>query len=384
MSRNSSSTVIDDLAHISFGAKLWILAAGLLVCLSTCSADALTFTDAQRTALARLVQTDPEAAKLFRKYQRLADESIDDTPMAVKHLATAGRLASDPDKIASRQALEDMRKLEALGYAAVVTSNAAYGAAARRLILGWAQTYAPAGQPVDETKLEPLFTAYGLTRAGFTVQERKTVEAWLRLIAQRQCEPVQPGSVTASNNWQSHRLKIVGSIGYLLEDRELIAWAEDGFKQQVGANLHPDGSSLDFHERDALHYHCYDLEPLLTLALAASQRGVALYDYRAPNGASLRQAVQFLVPYCNGTATHAEWVHSQVAFDRARAEAGEEKFAAGSLFDPRGGLRALALASYFDGGLETLVGKLAGRERPAKFAVWQSVLNQVLQTGRPS
>ena len=43
-------------------------------------------------------------------------------------------------------------------------------------------------------------------------------------------------------------------------------------KKQIAANLRPDGSSLDFHERDALHYHCYDLEPLLTLAIAASQR----------------------------------------------------------------------------------------------------------------
>jgi hypothetical protein len=249
------------------------------------------------------------------------------------------------------------------------------------MIFSWAETNQATGQPIDETKLAPLFVAYGLTRQAFSPEERKVVESWLRLMAQREMGG-RPDSVTASNNWNSHRLKIIGLIGFLLEDHTLIDRAISGFKKQIQSNLLPDGSSLDFHERDTLHYHCYNLEPLLTLAIAAHHRGIALYDYQPANGASLRKAVQFLVPYCDGTATHAEWVNSKVAFDRLRAEAGEAKFKIGANFNPRNGLRVLELASFFDRGLEPLVARLAKRDGVAKFPVWQSVLNEALRRGQ--
>ncbi|HEY1490543.1 MAG TPA: hypothetical protein VGF90_05840, partial [Verrucomicrobiae bacterium] len=170
----------------------------------------MPFTDTQRITLARLVQSDAEAAKLFKKFRRLADVSLEAPPHPVARIATAGTLASDPAKVESRLALEDMKKIQALGFAYAVTTQPAYGAAAKRLILGWSETYQPSGQPVDEAKLEPLFIGYGLTRPVFSAPEREPVESWLRLIAQRECEGVRPDSVTASNNWNSHRLNIIG------------------------------------------------------------------------------------------------------------------------------------------------------------------------------
>ncbi len=346
----------------------------LLLWQPACAADTMSFSVVQRGKLVRLIQTDTDAARLFSQLKRAADASLDAAPHPVREIATAGVLAANPDKAASRAALADMKKLSALGFAYAVTIDAAYADAATRMILGWAQTYQPSGSPVDETKLEPLFVAYGLTSQTFSPAEKTPVEAWLRLLAKREADGVRPDSVTASNNWNSHRLKIIGLIGYDLDDHSLIDRAVNGFKQQIASNLLPDGSSLDFHERDALHYHCYDLEPLLTLAIAAHQRGLDLYDFQAPNGASLRKAVNFLVPYCDGTATHAEWVHSKVEFDRTRAEAGEAKFRIGANFDPRDGLRTLELASFFDPSLTPLVAKLAGRDT-ATYPTWQCVLN---------
>ncbi len=352
----------------------------LLVCLQVRSQNSIPFTAAQREVLARLVQSDPEAAMLFADFRRLADASLDAPPRPVKRIATAGILVSDPAKAESRRALQDMTKIQALGFACAVTSKASYGVAAKRMILAWSQTCQPTGQPVDETKLQPLFLAYGLTRPVFSAAERVPVELWLRLIAKRELAQARPDSVTASNNWNSHRLNLIGQIGFLLKDQDLVDRAVSGFKTQIQHNLLPDGSSLDFQERDALHYHCYDLEPLLALAIAAHQYGLDLYDYQAPSGASLRLSVQFLVPFCDGSATHAEWVHSKVAFDRARAQAGETKFQIGSRFNPEDGLQVLALASFFDRGLDPLVAKLAHRGSSARFPVWQSVLNYVLRS----
>jgi hypothetical protein len=335
----------------------------------------ISLTPAQQEKLAVLVRSDSDAARLFQKLRKLADASLNSPAHPVVRIDTAGKLASDPAKVKSRVGLEDMRELYALGFAAAVTSNPAYGAAAKRKILSWARTNQPSGVPIDESKLEPLFVAYELTRPGYSDEDRRVVETWLRTLARREMEGARASSVTARNNWNSHRLKIVGLIGFLLEDRSLIDYAVGGFKKQIEVNLRPDGSSLDFHERDALHYHCYDLEPLLTLALIAHQNGVELYDYAAPNGASLRKAVNFLVPYCEGSAVHSEWVHSKVEFDRERAEAGESKFQIGSRFNPRDGLRALELASFFDQGLKPLVGKLAKRAG-TKYPTWPMVLNE--------
>jgi len=182
--------------------------------------------------------------------------------------------------------------------------------------------------------------------------------------------------MTARNNWNSHRLKVAGLIGFLLDDADLITYAVEGFKTQIESNLRPDGSSLDLHQRDALHYHCYDLEPLLLLAVAARQNGIDLYHYRSPNGASLAKSVEFLVPYCDGTRTHAEWVHTKVKFDRARADAGEKGFSPGSAFDPREGRRVLELASLFDAGYKRLVAQLYTKGA-VEYPSWQAVLNEI-------
>lgn len=330
--------------------------------------------ESQRARLAALVATHPEAAKLFSKYQRQADAALTDAPHPVREIVTAGKLASDPAKIESRAALEDMGKLAAFGYAYAITTNTAYATAAKRMILAWAQVNQPTGRPIDETKLEPLFVAYGLTADAFSPAETETVAAWLRLVARQEQAQVRPESDTSFNNWNSHRLKIIGLIGCVLDDSNLVASATSGFKTQITRNLRPDGSSFDFHERDALHYHCYDLEPLLTLAIALDSRTPGLYDWQSPAGASLRHAVRFLVPYCNGSAAHDEWVHSKVAFDRKRAEAGEAKFEIGSKFNPQDGLHALELAAFFEPELKPLVAQLA-TAASTNYPTWQCVLN---------
>jgi hypothetical protein len=349
-------------------------ALAVLLCGSTSVAATISLTDAQREKLARLIQSNSEAAQLFQRLKKRADAALDDPARPLVRIETAGKLESDPAKVESRAGLKDMKKLEALGYAYAVTSNPVYSTAVKRVILSWARTNQPTGQPIDETKLEPLFVAYDLTRPVFDAEDRAVIESWLRTIARRELDGVRVRSITASNNWNSHRLKIVGMIGFLLNDRDLIDRAVSGFKRQIEVNLKPDGSSLDFHERDALHYHCYSLEPLLALAIVAQQNGIDLYHYRAPSGASLPNSVSFLVPYCDGTLSHPEWRDSKVKFDRERAAAGEEKFRLGVSFDPRSGQRVFEMASFFDDQFKPLVSRLAGNSG-AEYPTWQSLVN---------
>ncbi|MCL5097152.1 MAG: alginate lyase family protein [Candidatus Omnitrophica bacterium] len=324
------------------------------------------------------MDSNADAKRLFLKLKREADASLDDSGNPVAQIETAGKLQSDPAKARSLASLVDMKKLYALGYAYAVTSNNAYSSAARRIILHWAEVNQPTGVPIDETKLEPLFIAYDLTRNAFSDSDQAKVGKWLHCIADMEQQTARAKSVTAMNNWNSHRLMIVGLIGFLLRDQRLIDYAVSGFRWQIEVNLLPDGSSFDFHERDALHYHCYDLEPLLTLAIAASQNGFDLFHYQAPSGASLPRSVAFLVPYCTGKKTHIEWVHSKVAFDRQRAGAGEKKFAPGSTFDPREGRKVFELASYFNQEYRQLVSTLT-HGKPTMYPTWQTVLDDACQ-----
>jgi hypothetical protein len=86
--------------------------------------------------------------------------------------------------------------------------------------------------------------------------------------------------------------------------------------------------------------------------------------------------VQFLVPYCDGSQAHAEFVHSKVAFDRKRAESGDARYKAGTPFDPKAGRSTLELAAYFDPALNPLVIRLSGGGAE-RFPTWRMVLNQV-------
>lgn len=342
----------------------------------------ISLSDSHRLKLIEFAASDPGAKKLFQNLTREADAALNAKANPISKLGTAGRLDRDALKVRSRASLEDMKKVYALGYAYAVTSRPNYSTASRRIILQWAKVNGPTGVPIDETKLEPLFIAYDLTRSTFSQEERTLADSWLRTMAALELQSAQTKSVTRMNNWNSHRLKIVGLIGFLLEDKPLIEQAVQGFKKQIELNLDADGSSFDFRQRDALHYHCYDLEPLLGLALVAQLNGIDLFNFEAPSGACLRKALDFLVPFCDGTKTHAEWVHSKVKFDRERAEAGEHGFTPGAPFDPSQAQRVFELAAFFQEQYQPLARRLSGSSG-VECPTWQCLLNKVRKAESP-
>lgn len=345
----------------------------------------LSFSPEGQKRLAALVTADPDAASLFKTLTRIADAALKETPQPVPQISTEGRLETDPIAQQTRAALQDMKKIYALGQCFQVTGRDEYKQAAAKFMLAWATTMQPTGNPIDATHLDELIETYDMVRAKLGREEKQTIDAWLEQIARQQIGDWSPTASSGSNNWHSHRLKLVGLIGFVIQSRQFVQVALSGFPQQIGADLQPDGSSFDFHERDSLHYHCYTLEPLLTLAIAAQQRGATgLYTYVAPNGASLEKSVAFLVPFAEGKQTHAEFVNSNVEFDRRRAAAGQKNYQAGRPFEPTETRYALALASFFDPKLEGVVNKLLEKAGTRQTKTWQLVLNEVGRQERPA
>ncbi|MEI6236623.1 MAG: alginate lyase family protein [Planctomycetota bacterium] len=356
--------------------RVAILIYLFLASLASASEYSISLTTHQRTKLVELIKSDKDAQARFETLKHVADKALDDTPNPIKTIQSEGKLKTDPAKIKTSESMADMGKVNALAYAFAVTADARYGDKAREFVLAWAHKNVPNGDPIDDTSLDHLFVAYDLTRAHYSADDKKSVETWIRHVADTEISHLKKSSGTAKNNWHSHRLKIIGLAGYAIADAKLIDYAIDGFKKQIEGNLKPDGSSLDFHERDALHYHCYDLEPLLVLAIAAAENGTALYPFRAASGSSLDKSVKFLVPYCTGAKTHPEFVHSNVAFDKKRAESGDEHYKAGRLFSPKSGGHTLELAAFFDSSYMPIYCQATGATA-SKFPSWQFVLNAV-------
>jgi hypothetical protein len=325
------------------------------------------------TQLRGLVATNAAAARQFSGIQRAALAALADAPDPIVKVVTEGHLDKDPLKIRTEASLEDMSKIESLGWAWAVTGDSRYSAKAREFILAWARVNQPDGDAINETQFEPLIVAYDLLRGTFSEMERQTVDDWLR----HKANVLWADHRGLSENWYSHRLKIVGLIGWTIGDQSLIAKTVRGFHQQINRNFKPDGASTDFYLRDALHYHLYDVEPLLSLARAAQRNDQDFFNYAATNGASLRSGVDFIVPFATGEKTHIEFVKSRVSFDRKRAQSGQREYQPHA-WRPVDAIRTFSAAAWFRPEYGVLAARLAGHPDETFFN-WQMVLNAVTQ-----
>jgi hypothetical protein len=237
---------------------------------------------------------------------------------------------------------------------------------ARLFLLGWVDSYTPNLNPIDETNLNALIDTYAIIADRLNDDERQRIAMWLRkwgwdYLASIERAPKSGGTWT--NNWQSHRVKLVTMIAAATDDNALFDAARRLFRRQIEVNLLPDGEVMDFAQRDALHYVVYDLEPLLRAALAAkAYAGEDWYRWEAPSGASVAKSVAWLTPYANGTKTHQEFVHSKVAFDGQRAAAGVRGFA--GAFDVKDAAVTYWSAARFDPALRTVAERLNGDPPP--------------------
>jgi hypothetical protein len=184
-------------------------------------------------------------------------------------------------------------------------------------------------------------------------------------IAQIDAQP-RPLKGTFKNNWQSHRIKLIAMAAFTLDNRKMINAAQRLFDEHIGDNIAPDGSTFDFGERDALHYVTYDLQPLVTAALAARRHNRNWLPEKAANGASLQAALNWLAPYADGSKTHEEFVHSSVPFDAKRREAGLPGYS--GQWDPKNATELFHLAARLDGRYTPIALQLAPTP-PAWLAV---------------
>ena len=292
---------------------------------------------ATAAALRSLPASPTRAAAL-----RAADRAASRTPSAMARVHVEGTLPGQGIYNQSQEALRDLPAARDLALASRLTGEARYAEVATRLIAAWIATYQVAFNPIDETGFEALMVAWDLLAADRRVGLEAGYGRMLQAFARGYLDhPLKGG--TAVNNWNSHRVKLIVLAAFALDDPALIAEAHAAYVAQLRVNIRADGSTVDFEQRDAVHYVVYDMEPLATAALAARQHG---QNWVADADAALVRALAWLEPYAAGARTHEEFANTRVTFDRTRRDAGVKGFE--GMFDPKKARTAMALAARLD------------------------------------
>ncbi|MFT4171859.1 MAG: alginate lyase family protein [Rhodocyclaceae bacterium] len=214
----------------------------------------------------------------------------------------------------------------------------------------WMAVYRPSFNPIDETGLDDLIDAYRIAQPDLPTDSAERVQGFLRDMAEGYLRQMADNAHRTrgswTNNWQSHRVKLATMSAAALGDEALWRQARQAFVRQLEANIGADGEVIDFRERDALHYVTYDLEPLLRAILSARAQGEDWLDMKGRDGQSVRAALDWLLPYAQGSKTHEEFARTTVKFDITRRDAGIAGF--GGQWNPQKAAGLLWAASVLD------------------------------------
>jgi hypothetical protein len=357
--------------EVNQAGRRWRVRATLAVLAASAFANhaaqaAMNFCAAPAMQTSERTNADPGVKALVKMVQ----SHVNEQPKPLAKLHTEGTLPHEGIYDESVEAEKDLGLMRDAALAWRATGDERYLRLVDRFLLAWVTTYQPSFNPIDETNFESLILAYDLTASALPVKTRNATNAFITKMVSgyitdidKQKRPLQG---TYRNNWQSHRIKLVSMGAFTIDDRKLINAAQRLFVEHVGDNIAPDGSTVDFAERDALHYVTYDLQPLVTAALAARRHNRNWLAERAASGATLADALNWLTPYALGTKTHDEFVHSSVAFDAKRREAGLPGYS--GEWDPKNSAELFYLAARLDGRYAPVALRLAPTP-PAWLAV---------------
>lgn len=301
-----------------------------------------------------------------------ATANLDRPPGAIPHAHTEGTLPGKGIREISIKAREDQPIVLNFAIAWRLTGDRRFLDAAGRYLENWADIYQISFNPIDETGFDTLLMATDLTEADLPAPIRAKVDAFWREMAVGYLDAMDAGPRNAETNWQSHRVKLATMAAFQTGDAKVIDRAREAYRKQVSVNLYADGSMFDFHERDALHYVTYNLDPLMMAALSARAHGEDWYGWKSPSGASLPHSLDWLAAFAKGERTHIEFANSKIQFDRDRAAAGQKEYAPHP-WDVGNGVSTYSLASLVDPKFLALrddLVKKTGKRPP----VWAEIL----------
>jgi len=283
-----------------------------------------------------LIQQSPNSMKAAKGFEDVraqifeeAQKALKQDPSPVETLHSSGVSdKNDPMFLASRKAFGDSDKFALLAVAYRISGNTAYLNGAKRYLLAWAALNKPTGEPIDETRLDGFLWGIDLVRSQLTGSENQQVNAWLERWLDAK-HAFHSGSISATNNHNTHFLKIEIMLDKLLGRTQDYNRDLGLIQKQLDANLLSTGESIDYQQRDAMHYHVYDLEAWSEIALVTGCCGERI-----------DRSFLFFENTLATNPNHIEFSNSTAPIDKKRAQAGFD-YAQAKTYDVHDAARAI-------------------------------------------
>jgi hypothetical protein len=263
---------------------------------------------------------------------QVAGESLNLVARPIERFELAGTLNDHPGHVRSDRAKQNFPAIFALavaGYRGREPLRSHSRATAGTALLSWTAAYQPTGNPIDEWFFVPLLQAVDLVAWSLPPGDRTALLDWAQAFAtsgDRFYDRKAPGNSARANNWMARRLLIRTVACTVAGDAARRAAIPGMLRDFVARNFvagpfgQRDGRTVDFLQRDALHYHVAAVQPLVEVTLFSPD----LVDQLTRS--AVLSGLEFLRPFFLGQAEHVEFARTTVAFDRERRDAGNPAF----------------------------------------------------------
>ena len=238
-------------------------------------------------------------------------------------------------------------------------------------LMTWAEVYKPNGDPINEAIFIPWAQALDVLNPLLEPNEKAQLEKFARAIiaaGDKYYGGMSSRDGKYYNNWGTYRLCERAFLAAAIGDKDMLKATGKMLDAHLQENLLDNGQSIDFRDRDAFHYHVYDLYPLIEVA-AQMPKGFL----SGASMARIQKSLDFMRPYFMGEKENIEFKDTKVAFDIKRKKAGYEKYQ-NQPWDPTEARELLRLGRVPFPGIRNWTGSTVDAKYSNMFKLMVSVL----------
>ena len=154
--------------------------------------------------------------------------------------------------------------------------------------------------------------------SAWTPADEAGLQAWMRAFVTWMIEsPEGKEEAKNGNNHETWYDVQVVSMALYTGQADLARRTLEGSRHRIGTQIQPDGRQPRETDRTrGYDYSLFNLEAFFRLASLGDRLGVDLWNHRTADGRSLRQALDYLVPYATG---EKKWTGEQITEWRPQA-----------------------------------------------------------------
>lgn len=172
---------------------------------------------------------------------------------------------------------------------------------------------------IDTHSLVDVIDAAGLLESSpdWTPEDRRGMMAWCKAYLQwLRTSKIGRGEARAPNNHGTwYDAQVAALALFVGQDGVARETLETAKHRRIDVQIQPDGSQpLELARTKSFAYTLFNLRALFVLASLGERLGVDLWNYRSPDGRSIRAALDAVAEYAR---PDKRWPHKELHFDRS-------------------------------------------------------------------